>query len=637
MLGGATLTFLSQQTQQKILIGSRSGPATLLALGILVFLLGVLASRSRGGPRWLSTGLAIAAGWLKVEPWQVVLLGLSLPFAALAHYAAGEAPQMLNPAAGWGAWLAAIALAVIGGWQSGSLGLRSRGRILAAAFGLCALAFCLRGFATGSIPIMLTGDEASAGLFAAQVAGGNVDNPFIMGWYSFPSLYFFLPAGGIALLGRTIEALRIPSALAGALTVGAIYLAGSALFNRRVGLLAAILLLGSHYHIHFSRIGLNNIWDGLFYVVALGTLWYGWEREERNALIVAGVAMGLAQYFYPSGRVLVALVFVWLLVSALLNRPRFRRLIPSLLLMSLTMAVVILPLAWFYIEHPAEYLAPMKRVSILGPWLEYAMQVTGLPAWRILLHQFWLAMGGFTFVPLESWYRPFVPLLRPLAATLFLLGLAHLVVRLRESRTILLAFWLAVFVLVGGLSESTPASQRYVAAAPVCFLIAAYGLSESASVAERRWPRASIWISIASFILVAVAAYSDIGFYFRGYTVSTVTEMDQSNTMVAQHLADFLQDKPASTEVVFFGQPRMGYNSIPSASYLAPQITAIDATSWGAPDHPVPTGEDLVFVFLPGNASQIRLVRAAYPGGVLQSERSGLGETLYYLYLFSGR
>ena len=106
--------------------------------------------------------------------------------------------------------------------------------------------------------------------------------------------------------------------------------------------------------------------------------------------------------------------------------------------------------------------------------------------------------------------------------------------------------------------------------------------------------------------------------------------------MVAQHLADFLQDKPASTQVVFFGQPRMGYNSIPSASYLAPQITAIDAASWNAPDHAIPDGENQVFVFLPGNASQIRLVRADYPGGVLQSERSGLGKTLYYLYLVPG-
>jgi len=632
MLGGASLTFLSQQTEQKIPIGNRAGASAFLALGIVLFLLGVLTARPGGSPRWRSAFLEKLAGWLKVHPWQVIALGLSLPFVLLAHSAAGEGPVMPNPFGAWAAWLAAIALAVIGGWQPGALNLRSRGQMLAVALGLAALAFCLRGIATSGVPIMLTGDEASAGLFGARYLDGSVNNPFIVGWYSFPSLYFLLPASGIALLGRTTEALRIPSALAGALTVGGIYLAGRALFSRRVGLLAAILLLGSHYHIHFSRIGLNNVWDGLFYVLTLGALWHGWERENRNALILAGVGMGLAQYFYPSSRMLVALVFAWLLASALFDRQRFRRLLPSLLLMTLAMTVVILPLGWYYIEHPAEYLAPMNRVSVLGPWLDYSMQITGRPAWRILLHQFWLAMGGFTFLPLESWYRPFVPLMRPLAATLFLLGLVLLLVRLREGRARLLLFWLAVFVLIGGLSESTPASQRYVAAAPVCLLIAAYGLGETASVAERIRPRAAVRISLIVFAVAGASAVSDINFYFNGYTVSTVTEMDQSNTMVAQHLADYLRDKPASTQVVFFGQPRMGYSSIPSTQYLVPDITAIDVTSWGATDHPIPSGENLVFIFLPSNASQIRLVQADYPGGILRTERSGLGKTLYYLY-----
>jgi hypothetical protein len=59
-------------------------------------------------------------------------------------------------------------------------------------------------------------------------------------------------------------------------------------------------------------------------------------------------------------------------------------------------------------------------------------------------------------------------------------------------------------------------------------------------------------------------------------------------------------------------------------------------TSWGATDHPIPTGENLVFVFLPNNASQIRLVRADYPGGLLHAERSGLGKTLYYFYEYPG-
>jgi hypothetical protein len=225
--------------------------------------------------------------------------------------------------------------------------------------------------------------------------------------------------------------------------------------------------------------------------------------------------------------------------------------------------------------------------------------------------------------------------LRPVFATLFILGFIHLIIRPRESRSILLFLWLALFVLLGGLSESTPASQRYVAAAPVCLLLAAYGLSETASILERLWPQTARWATYIIFGVAIAATINDIHFYFYKYTPSTRMEFAHVNGMIAQRLADYLIDAPAGTQVVFFGQPLMGYYSIPSTQFLAPQVAGLDIVTWSQPDHPWPEGENLIFVFLPGNEAEIPLVQADFPGGTLMEETATDGLPLYYYYEYS--
>jgi hypothetical protein len=76
-----------------------------------------------------------------------------------------------------------------------------------------------------------------------------------------------------------------------------------------------------------------------------------------------------------------------------------------------------------------------------------------------------LGVQAFTYLPLQHWYRPEVPFLRPLFAAVFIFGLINLAFRPKDGRTITFFLWLAMYVLIGGLSESTPAAQRYVAAA----------------------------------------------------------------------------------------------------------------------------------------------------------------------------
>lgn len=636
LTGGGLLAFLSQITQIARPLGERIAPVSLMFLGMLICLLGVLTSRNEKVSLWLERVLRKPSQWLNATPWQIVLIPLSLLFAILAHYAAGDAEKMISPLGAWAAWLISIILCFIGFWTPGDFDLRSRWKPFAFALGLSLLALPFRAIATNTIPIILNGDEASAGIYGISFMEGKANNIFSVGWYAFPGLYFLIPAASISLLGHTTAALRIPSAIAGALTIGGVYLTGRTMFDKRTGLIAALVLTGFHFHIHFSRIGLNNIWDGFFFAITVGAAWYAWEKENRTAAILTGLGLGFSQYFYPSSRVLLIVVFGGLIISGLFNFKHLKSSFSNLMIMAWTMIIIVLPLAWYYIKYPEQYLAPLERVSILGSWMENEIQLTGLPAWQILLKQMVLGIQAFTFIPLQHWYRPEVPFLRPLYAGVFILGLVFLISKPKESKTIFLFIWLLMYILLGGLSESTPAAQRYVAAAPACILILAYGLGEIGNLAERLWGKSPRTVTIILVGISILLAADDINFYFNKYTPFTVENFGRNEGVTAQEIAIELQNKPKGTQAFFMSNPIMGYYSIPSIPYLAPQVEGSDVLyPWGSPENPTPTADHLIFIFHPSNTSEMQVIQDTYPGGTLHEKKGIDGETLYWFYEYN--
>ena len=639
LLIGAGLIILSQIVIQDLPMDQRKMLAWFSLMGIALFLASTInLVANKEGPSRMEQIIRRIANWFHVEDWQVVFLLTSPLLSWLAWWAAGEGRRMINPAAAIIAWVSAIAVAIIGSFRSSWKGIKFEPRYLILPLMLTLAAFLVRGLAIDRFPIALTGDEGRDGIEAVQVLKGEFNNPFISAGYSFPSLYYFFQALSIQFLARTTEALRLTSAIVGALTVTALYFVGSAMFDRRCALLAAIFLAAYNFHIHFSRIGLNNIWDGLWYIIVVGALWHGWEYEQNKSFALAGFSLGMAQYFYPSGRALIIPILGWLFLMGMFNWEKFKRVFSGILIMFIVTSVIILPLAIFYFHHPDEYMAPLRRVSIFGPILDGMVQSTGQPVWLILLKQIWLGLQGFIYLPVTFWYQPGTPLLRPFAASLFLIGLLLLLSRGRDSRFLLLALWILTFGLIGGLSESTPAAQRYVAAAPVCALLVGYGLSEMASILEELWPQFN---RILNGVVIAVAilmAVDELNFYFNTYTQKTVVEWSHTNTMIAQHLADYLEEKPTDLQVVFMGAPFMGYSSIPSLQYLVPNIKGIDATlPWESFDKSAITGTDLVFVLLPGNESALDSIEKEYPGGQTQTEMASDGKPLYWYYVYASK
>jgi len=607
-------------------------PWGVLIAGFLLFIVGQRINPEKQLPSRISKPLHWLMTRLQLNGWQLVCLVISPLLALVAFWAAGTGPYMNNPVVSITSWVLAILLAIMGGLLNLfpiSFNFPKQDFIIIGL--LVLIAGLIRGLYINYIPIVLSGDEASSGISAVAFIDGFTDNIFRMGWYSFPAFHNWLQSIPIRLFGQNIPALRFSSIFAGSVTVGVIYVVAKALFGQRVGLYSAIFLSAYHFHHNFSRIGLNNIWDGLWFLSVLGALWFGLHRGKRWAFIISGLALGFSQYFYVTSRLLLALVPAWLLIIFLFDRSRFKKLWPDILLLGITATVVVIPLAGYYIQNPSEYLAPLVRVSIMDDWLVHEMGKVGKPGWLILLQQLGLSFLGLVNVPLRAWYTPGVPLLRLPSAILFLVGLGVLILKPKDNRFHLLALWITAICIPGGLSESVPAAQRYVALAPALAIMVGFGLDEIAVQLGQLIKRFKGIINLAALLAIIILSVGELNFYFFVYTPKS--EFGGANSLVAQRLADTLQDKSPDWEVLFWGYPRMGYYSIPSLQYLVPEINGLDMNApWRSSQNPQPTSDHLIFVFLPDHEHQIPDVQADYPGGNLIQEFDRSGRSLYWLY-----
>jgi hypothetical protein len=152
-------------------------------------------------------------------------------------------------------------------------------------------------------------------------------------------------AASVAVFGHNLLALRIPSAIVGTLTVGAVYFLGRVLFDRKTAVIGAVILATYPPHLQFSRIGIMSIADPLFGTLAFAFIWLGFKNNWRLAWVLGGVCLGLTQYFYEGGRLLFpAFIVIWVMVKLLFNRKAIRSWTRGLLICAVTAGVIAAPI-----------------------------------------------------------------------------------------------------------------------------------------------------------------------------------------------------------------------------------------------------------------------------------------------------
>jgi 4-amino-4-deoxy-L-arabinose transferase-like glycosyltransferase len=631
-------------------------------LAAICFLLSWHLSRPRERDVTSRRSLRLST-WLRVRivPLSLLTLGalLSLTAALLSR------DRLLNQPTGdvvllWGLGVAAVAGAVLWptSWPPRLLrDCRGRWRRVrrqtwleaATVAGLTLLALVLRVAALDRVPYTLGGDEAWHGLLARQVLAGELRNPFTMGYMSMPTFFYWPLSWSLWLLGNDVTGLRLPAALAGTLTVPILYLFARDLWGRRTALLSALFLAAYAYHIHYSRLGANNVWDPLFVVLTLWALNRGLARLQESqgaeeqadgfpaayrSFLLAGFVMGFSVLFYTGARLLPLLVAGYVVFVWLQRRRQIEGLGRHLLIQAAAFLVVAGPMLVYAQAHPNEWNARVNQVGIIqSGWLEREPGLTGKSTVQILTEQFLKAAGAFhAFADRTAWYDADRPLLGFLAGAFALFGMAWAVAHWRDRRYFLVLLWFWSVIISGGmLTESPPSSQRLVIAIPAVAMLVAFGLEQSVRLVCRLVGAGRRWENLGLGLLIAVLAVSSIHFYFVEYTPAR--RYGSENGETATMMGYYLRELNEGTRAYLFGPPHIYYR-FGTMPFLAPHVEGHDIVEplSGPPDDDLAAGAGTVFLFLPERLGELSWVQQAFPEGVVREFYDAWGRLRFSAY-----
>jgi hypothetical protein len=578
-------------------------------------------------------------------PRQPPALALFVTSAALCLYAIQQVSRELTPAEAYllvAVWLLSIgvygwSVFRLAHWRPPSFAAlraawhahRAEATLLAVLF---ALALAVRVYELELHPYAFVNDEGEVGKSAVAILRGQVTNLFVTGWSGQPNWSFAPTALSVALLGNTAFAARLVSAVQGALALVFVYLLGREAFDRRTALLAGLVLVGLSWHVHFSRMAVNNVVDSFF---AAGVFWLVYRALRRGGLLDylwAGLASGLTVYSYLGSRLVLALAVSLLLFAWLRRYLRLGLHLRHLLVYAGAAAVVAAPMLAYFFRHVDVFMGRVSAESILvNGWLPRQMAATGQSAALVLVDQFrkssfvyvtGIAPGQFYNAP-----RPYLP---ALAAVFLVLALGYALWRCAQPRYFLLTLWFWSVVILGStLTVGPPSHQRLTMTAPAAALLVAVGLRETLRLVQRLQLVPARLTLALGLLLAGVTSTQGVVFYFGEYRAGHYFE-DPTNEF-SYEVAQVARALGPDYRVYLLGAPSV-YAVFGDFAYLAPEVEVVDFNDV-TPEivAALPRDKSAFFVAVPSRLEDAQRVAAWLPGGEWQAvTRRYLGPEISY-------
>jgi 4-amino-4-deoxy-L-arabinose transferase-like glycosyltransferase len=348
---------------------------------------------------------------------------------------------------------------------------------IAAVVALLALAVALRFPNLETIPPEVHGDEAACALEGRSIVRGEVPNLFSVGWYHIPYLSFAISAASMRVFGDDLWGFRMASVIQGTLSVWLLYILGKRLFSRRVGFLAAALLAVSHWHIHFSRSGINYM-QALF-ATLLVLVFVVRGIQERRALdwLLAGFAVGLCVNVYYAARLTPVLAALYLLHRIVFERNFLRTHWDGMTAMALGAVLFFAPMSVVFAQSPQIFMTRTEGVFLFTESnLHHAYYTYQVDSIRdVLIEQVTRTVEAFNWrgeTSLQHNHKG--PLIDFWSAGLFVVGVAAFSLRWVRARFFLLGTWFWLTLLLGSvLTVDSLFSPRVIILVPAMVLFPA--------------------------------------------------------------------------------------------------------------------------------------------------------------------
>jgi 4-amino-4-deoxy-L-arabinose transferase-like glycosyltransferase len=386
------------------------------------------------------------------------------------------------------------------------------------------LALLLRVYRLDTYPLGLHSDEAFNGYEARRVLEERRAFIFFEEELGEEPMHIHLVALFFTLFGQTPFVIRLTSAVVGTITVPLLYLLAKEIFRSErgeraaswMGLMAALWLALSYWHLNYSRLGMEPITLPLMITATAFLFWRAQRTGRVFFYALCGLILGLTMYTYRASR-LVPFVFLLYVGCYLLQTRRLeRRLLLNWVVLFGVALAAFLPLGYFALTHVDIYFSRAADVSIFNPEHNQGSAV------RALLTSTAKTAASFFLLPDPNWRQNPAqrPLLDSLTGLLFVVGLVLTITRWRRAQYIFLLIWLAVISLPAVLSLSgVPHSSRSIGLLPLACVLPAVGLQEALewsklSSSPATFSRLVLALGVLAFLVTGISTCND---YFAAW------------------------------------------------------------------------------------------------------------------------
>jgi 4-amino-4-deoxy-L-arabinose transferase-like glycosyltransferase len=497
-------------------------------------------------------------------------------------------------------------------------------------------AFLIRYLDLELHPYSFINDEGEMGRNGACIMQGTCLEIMEIGWSQQPRLAF-LPTGlSISLLGNTALAVRLVSVIIGTLAVLAVYLFTREVFDKRTAWVAALLLATLPVHVHFSRIGVDNIVDSLSTTLMIWLLFRGIKRSSTFCFLAAGVLGGLCFYTYPGSRLAPIIGLFILGYIGLKTRGVLQAHGRNFLIFLLAFVITAAPILGFFVTHPENFSARMNGVGIFqNNAIQNEMNIYKSSAFEVLTQQFMKSSLVFIVTGAPSnFYNSPKPYLATVAAIFFMLGLAYTLWRIKDPRYLGLFVWFWAAIILGStLTVGPPSNQRMLMSTSALSIITALGISKSVGFFPQtgKFIRWLAPLSLLAFVLYI--GYLNINFYFNEYRINHYFE-DPTNELTYE-TRSFIAPLHTTGRFFLIAEPDVPYLSFPNFNYFSPDVekayfNEVTPQTLAA----LPNDKDALFIATSTRGTDLANIARLIPGGEWHEFRRRYqpGEILFYSY-----
>ena len=560
--------------------------------------------------------------------WLLFAAGTLLCAASAFAVYAGMRPWITHGT--WLLGLAAYAGAATCTWRSGE-SRRARRRTAAAVALLLVVSGLLFGWRLTSLPPEVHGDDAEVGLDAIDLIQRRPFDLFETSWFKLPRFHALPTAIGLEIFGINLLGLRATSFALGVATVLLLFGFTRRLWGFETALLAALILASMRFFIHLSRTGFHYVDTSFLSVLTAWLFVRVWRDRHLGAAVCCGIALGLGiQTYYASRIVPLLLLVTWLIWLIGTEREDLPARLAGFAVLSIAALATAAPMMGYFLHHPAEFWDRTADTSIFSaqawPHVSYGYKTDSLLSAALL--QLRAALSLFNLTADTSLQYGFPgPLLEPVSAVLFVLGVGLAVGKLCRRHYQLLLLWTAIPLIAGAaLTIDAPFYPRISGILPFVAVLVALALHHLASALRAVVPagtgRWTAGLAVAGLLLAIFS--NNVRSYFLEYSPShRLSPAVEISAWVREHGV-------GKTTYMVGGAPAffMRHGTIRFLTHGYDTRDIPDLASRLRTQKPDPARS--VFIVMPRGDDLIPQLLAAVGPADVEAQRNERGEILFY-------